>query len=387
MFGFLREKLKRTIKNISGKVKKEDFEEESLEKLRQKKEIEKVEVEEKENLKREEGKKEEKKNKEIEKKELKKEIKEKKEQFEERAEEKPKERKGFFKKIKERITTTKISEKKFEDIFYELEIVLLENNIAFEVVEKIKRDLKEKIVNKPLKKDSFENIILDSLKESINSLFKDSFNLIEKIRESKKRPFVICFFGVNGSGKTTTIAKIANKLKKEGFSCVLAAADTFRAASIEQLQYHANKLGIKLIKHDYNADPAAVAFDAIKHAEAKGIDVVLIDTAGRMHSNENLIEEMKKIVRVNKPDLKIFVGEAITGNDCVEQAKRFNETVGIDAIILAKGDIDEKGGAFVSISYVTGKPIIYVGTGQGYEDIEEFDKEKVIKSLGLESKE
>jgi len=359
MFKFLKEKLKKTLQNISRKIEVEE-------------EIE----EKKETAEQEAEKKEEKSEKEVEEKKEKKEEKEKVE-----------ERKGLFKRIKEKVITRRISEKKFEDIFYDLELALLENNVAFEVVEKIKNDLKEKIVNKSLKKGSFENIILDSLKESINSLFKDSFNLIEKIRESKKKPFVICFFGVNGSGKTTTIAKIANLLKKEGFSCVLAAADTFRAASIEQLEYHANKLGIKLIKHDYNADPAAVAFDAIKHAEAKGIDVVLIDTAGRMHSNENLIEEMKKIVRVNKPDLKIFVGEAITGNDCVEQAKRFNETVGIDAIILAKADIDEKGGAFVSISYVTGKPIIYIGTGQGYEDIEEFDKEKVIKSLGLESKE
>ena len=205
--------------------------------------------------------------------------------------------------------------------------------------------------------------------------------MLEKIKQ--KKPFVICFVGINGSGKTTTIAKIAKLLLNKKFTVVLAAADTFRAAAIDQLQLHANKLGVKLIKHNYGSDPAAVAFDAVKHAQAKGVDVVLIDTAGRMHSNENLIDEMKKIVRVAKPDLKIFVGESITGNDCVEQAKQFNEAIGIDAIILAKADVDEKGGAAISVSYVTQKPIVYIGTGQDYEDLKEFDQKMVINSLGL----
>ena len=138
-----------------------------------------------------------------------------------------------------------------------------------------------------------------------------------------------------------------------------------------------------MIRHDYESDPAAVAFDAIEHAKAKGIDVVLIDTAGRLHSNDNLMNELKKLVRVNKPDLKIFVGESITGNDCVEQAKLFNEAVGIDAIILAKADVDEKGGAAVSISYITKKPIIYLGTGQKYADLAEFKPDIIIKNIGL----
>ena len=191
--------------------------------------------------------------------------------------------------------------------------------------------------------------------------------LLEEIK-NKKKSLYIAFFGINGSGKTTSIAKLANMLMSKNISCVMAASDTFRAASIEQLQVHADKIGIKLIKHDYGADPAAVAFDAIKHAMAKDIDVVLIDTAGRMHSNKNLIDEMKKIARVAKPDIKIFVGESITGNDCVEQAKTFNEAVGIDGIILAKADIDEKGGAAISVSYVTKKPII-PWNGQEYKDL------------------
>jgi len=300
---------------------------------------------------------------------------------EEVTEEEPK-KKGFFNAIKEKIITKKINESQFEDIFWNLELVLMENNVAVEVISKIKEDLKNDIVEKSIIRNKIEKTIEDSLKNSIRDLFKkEKFDFLTKIRE--KKPFVICFFGINGSGKTTSIAKIAKLIKNNKLSCVLAASDTFRAASIEQLQMHANKLGIKMIKHDYGSDPAAVAYDAIEHAKSKNIDVVLIDTAGRMHSNVNLSDEMKKIVRVSKPDLKIFVGEAITGNDCIEQAKTFNEAIGIDAIILAKADIDEKGGAAVSVSYVTGKPIIYLGTGQEYDDLQKFDSDVILSNLGL----
>ena len=202
-------------------------------------------------------------------------------------------------------------------------------------------------------------------------------------QNKNEKPYVIVFFGINGSGKTTTIAKIAHLLQKNSLSVVLAASDTFRAASIEQLQEHADKLNIKLIKHNYGSDPSAVAFDAIKHSKAHNIDVVLVDTAGRLHSNINLIDEMKKIVRVTKPDLKIFVGESITGNDCVEQCSSFNENIGIDAIILTKADVDEKGGTAISISYVTKKPILYLGMGQSYDSLEEFNPEKIVASIGL----
>ena len=207
---------------------------------------------------------------------------------------------------------------------------------------------------------------------------------MKKIKYEEK-PFVIAFFGINGSGKTTTIAKIADLLKKNKISCVLAASDTFRAASIEQLQIHADKLGIKLIKHDYGSDPAAVAFDAVKHAKAKKIDVVLIDTAGRLHNQANLMEELKKIVKVAKPNLKLFVGESIAGNDCIEQAQKFNEIIGIDGIILTKADVDEKGGAAISVSYITKKPIIYLGVGQEHSDLKEFEPNTIIESLGLDT--
>ncbi len=292
------------------------------------------------------------------------------------------EKKGVMEKIAGAITTTRISEEKFDSLFEEMEILLLENNVAVEVIDKIRADLKGAVVGKPIQRGKVEEEVKKSLKGSIESLFDvEKTDLVKRARG--KKPFIIMFSGINGSGKTTTIAKISRLLESNGMKCVIAASDTFRAAAIQQLQEHADRLGVKLVRQEYGADPAAVAFDAIKYAESKGVDVVLIDTAGRQHSNKNLIEEMKKIVRVAKPDMKIFVGEAITGNDCVEQAKTFNDAIGIDGIILAKADVDEKGGAAISVSYVTRKPIIYLGTGQNYEDLAPFNQSMIVESLGL----
>ncbi|MEK6846451.1 MAG: signal recognition particle-docking protein FtsY, partial [Nanoarchaeota archaeon] len=301
---------------------------------------------------------------------------------EEKKIEKLDEKEGVFEKLRQVVATKKLSENKFDDIFWEIEMALMENNVAVEVIDKIKADLKKNLVEVPIKKDDFDNAIINSLDESIREVL--SIKSIDLIEEAKrKKPLVICFLGINGSGKTTTVGKIAKMFQNNNMSVVMAAADTFRAAAIEQLEKHANNLGVKMIKHDYGSDAAAVAFDAIEHAKAKNKDVVLIDTAGRLHSNKDLLDELKKVIKVSKPDLKIFVGESITGNDCVEQAKEFNDSVGIDGIILAKADVDEKGGAALSVSYVTKKPILYFGTGQGYDDLEKFDMDKIMKSLGL----
>ncbi len=293
------------------------------------------------------------------------------------------EEKGFFAKVKEKITTKKIDSKQFDELFWDLELALLENNVAVEVIEKIKEDLKKKLVDVPLKKSEIQTKIIESLRKSIADLFETpSVDLVQQVKYNEK-PYVILFVGINGGGKTTTVAKIAYMMLKNGLKPIIAASDTFRAAAIQQLEEHGKKLGVKVVKHDYGADPSAVAFDAIKAAKAHKLDVVLIDTAGRMHSNQNLMDELKKIVRVTKPNMKIFVAESIAGNDATEQAKVFDKAIDIDGIILAKADIDEKGGAAVSVSYVTGKPILYLGCGQRYEDLELFDKEKVLQNIGL----
>lgn len=294
-----------------------------------------------------------------------------------------KKKKGFFSKIKEKIVRFKLDDEKFEELFWEFELGLMESNVAISVIEKIKEELKEKLTSENVSKKGIDVVIAETLRNAFEDILSvPSFDLIEKIKSGKK-PFIISMIGVNGSGKTTTLAKIINLLQKNNLSVVVAASDTFRAAAIDQIEEHTTKLGVKLIKHDYNADPAAVAFDAIKHAEAKKIDVVLIDTAGRLHSNTNLMDELKKVIRIAKPDLKIFVGESITGNDCVEQATEFNSLVGIDAMILSKADVDDNGGAAISVSYVTKKPILYLGTGQGYDDLIKFDKNLILEQLGF----
>ncbi len=294
--------------------------------------------------------------------------------------------KNFFKRIGEKISKVKISEKEFEVYSDDLKTLLLENNVALEVTEKIIETLREKIVNQEFLKKEVEWQIKDYLKNIIEDILIEPFDLIEKIRrknQNEKEPYVILFCGINGSGKTTTVAKVTEYLKKKDVSVVLAAADTFRAASIEQLEKHGERLGIKVVSHEYGSDPASVGFDAIKYAKKNSIECVLIDTAGRMHTAKNLLKEMEKIVRVCKPDAKIFVGESITGNDAIEQAKSFDSAIGIDGIVLAKADIDEKGGTALSVGYVTKKPILFLGTGQEYDNIEPFDKKKFIEKLGL----
>src|SRR3989344_2127537 len=301
---------------------------------------------------------------------------------EEIVEEPQEEKESFFDKVKTSLTTKKISAEKFGELFWELELVLLENNVSVEVIEKIKEDLKVELVDKPLPRDvskKIEETLRQTLTEILSS---EKIDLLELARE-KDKPLVIAFFGINGTGKTTSIAKLAHYFQKNKLSVVLAACDTFRAAAIQQLEEHADKLGVKIIKHDYGADAAAVAFDAIKYAEKNRIKVVLLDTAGRLHSNTNLMQELEKILRVAKPDLKIFVGESITGNDCIEQAKQFNDLIEMDGAILTKADVDEKGGAPLSISYVIGKPILFLGVGQKYSDFEAFDAKVIMKRLGF----
>ncbi len=278
-----------------------------------------------------------------------------------------------------------IDEKSVNNILEDLEIILLESDVAFEVVEEISSKLKENLVGRRRKiGEKLSDIVMNELKITILDILEKNLFDFDEFVESKlkeKKPLNIIFVGVNGTGKTTTIAKVAKRLMDFGYSVVFAAGDTFRAGAIEQLEEHGKRLGVKVVKHRQGGDPAAVIYDAIRHAESKGIDFVLADTAGRMHTKKNLIDQLAKIKRVTKPDLTIFVDESIAGNDAVERARMFNEAVGIDGTILTKIDADPKGGTAISISYVTEKPILFLGTGQKYEDLVKFDSNWLVERI------
>ncbi|MHA3964132.1 MAG: signal recognition particle-docking protein FtsY [Candidatus Thorarchaeota archaeon SMTZ1-45] len=275
-------------------------------------------------------------------------------------------------------TTRELNEKNLADAVWELQMVLIQNDVAVEVAEHICELTKKKVLGTRAGRLEnlsrlFKSAIYDSILEVLTP--EHPLDPIEFAREKREKgeTTTILFVGVNGTGKTTTLAKLANIFKKKGFSVVIAAGDTYRAGSIEQLEKHAERLGVRVIRQDYGADAAAIAYDAVAHAKARHIDIVLIDSAGRMQSNKNLLEEMKKIVRVAEPDLKIFVGDALAGNDALSQAKEFHNAIGIDGAILAKVDADPSGGAALSIAFVTGRPVVYVGVGQYYDDLKRFD--------------
>lgn len=291
------------------------------------------------------------------------------------------EKSGFFSFVRHKT----ISERDIDDILFELELSLLEGDVALEVAEEIINTVKEDLVGRKIKRRSdVSEFTREALKKAISNILDvDRHNLEELIASKQKEgePLKIMFVGINGTGKTTTIAKIATYFMESGYRPVMAASDTFRAGAIEQLTHHADKIGVKIIKHKKGADPAAVAFDAVEHARAQGKELVLIDTAGRMQTNTNLMDEMKKIQRVIKPDLILFVGDALTGNDAVEQARKFDETVGVDGIVLTKADADAKGGAALSIGHVINKPILFLGIGQSYSDIMEFNPEWMVEQV------
>lgn len=276
----------------------------------------------------------------------------------------------------------RIKEDPLDEILDELEIILLEADVAYPVVEEIKKGVRENLVGRKYDRSyTLEQVVEMSVKDAVRDVLKiNEFDFDGWLAE-RDRPTVIMFVGINGTGKTTAIAKIAKRVQDQNMTVVMAACDTFRAGAIEQLTIHADKLGCKIVKQGHDADPSAVAFDAIEHAKSKRKDVVLIDTAGRMQTNNNLIEEMKKIVRVAKPDLKVFVGDSLAGNDAIEQAKVFDAAVGIDAVILTKIDTDAKGGAALSIAHTIGKPIAFVCNGQEYGDIIKFNTEWMIDRM------
>ncbi len=277
-----------------------------------------------------------------------------------------------------------LTEKKLDSAIKNLMLLLISNDVAVDTADAICKGITRAFKGEQIGRlSSVKKKLFETLEDIIAEILTPDkeIDLIKEIRKKNPGPYVIVFLGVNGTGKTTTMAKIAHYLKKHDISSVVAAADTFRAGAIEQLSYHMDNVGIRVIKHEYKSDPASVAYDAIEHAKAKSLDVVLIDTAGRQVSDKNLMIEMQKIVRISQPDLIVFVGDALAGNDALYQAKEFKKHVKIDAIILTKLDADAKGGSALSISNETKKPIIFVGVGQGYDDIEKFDRELFVSNI------
>ena len=291
-----------------------------------------------------------------------------------------------FKRSIKRITHRELRPADVEDIIWDLQVSLLESDVAVPVADKIIERTKEQLSGRKLGLTEDPKKLVDEvLRQAIREVLitDKKVNLLELIDAKRARgePAVLVFVGINGHGKTTTIAKLAKWLTDRSYRVVLAAADTFRAAGIEQLEIHAQRLGLGLIKQRRGADAAAVAYDAVDHAKARGLDVVLVDTAGRMQTDVDLMDEMRKVVRVVKSDLTIFVGDALTGNDAIEQASTFDKAVDVGGSILCKMDADSRGGAALSITYVTGKPILFLGTGQTYDDLVEFDPEIILNAL------
>jgi fused signal recognition particle receptor len=285
-----------------------------------------------------------------------------------------------------KITTTELKPENIRPTLAEFKLNLIENDVAVPVAERICEEMEKRLNGVQVKRlEDKKKIVEENLRQVLLEvmLTNSKIDLFKAIEEKrlKKEPFIMVFVGINGTGKTTTIAKIARLIMDRGYTAVLACSDTYRTGSIEQLETHAKRIGVRMIKHKYGADPAAVAYDAINHAKAHGINVVLIDTAGRMQTNRNLMNELAKIKRVVNPDLTILTIDSLTGNDAVVQAEEFNKSVGIDATILTKVDADIKGGSALSVTYITKKPIIFVGTGQKYKDLEEFKPEKFVEVI------
>lgn len=285
-----------------------------------------------------------------------------------------------LKGLVDKVSTTQVQAVQIRSIMQDFKLNLIENDVAVSVAEHISAEMEKRLEGVQVKrlgdrrqivKEDLHSVLLEILTTEKGI---DVIELAEEKREMKE-PLVIVFVGINGTGKTTSICKVARFLMKHGYSVVLACADTYRAGSIEQLEEHAKRLGLRMITHKYGADPAAVAYDAVSHAKAHGINTVLIDTAGRIQTDRNLMNELAKIKRVINPDLTILTVDSLTGNDAVTQAEEFHKSVGIDGAILTKVDADIKGGSALSITYVTRKPILFIGTGQRYDDLQEFKPE------------
>ncbi|MFC4549580.1 MULTISPECIES: signal recognition particle-docking protein FtsY [Halorussus] len=275
-----------------------------------------------------------------------------------------------------------IEEQDLEDPLWELEMALLESDVEMNVAKEILENIREDLIGATRSFSSETgDVVQEALADSLLQVISvGQFDFDERIRQADK-PVTIIFTGVNGVGKTTSIAKLSRYFEEQGLSTVMANGDTYRAGANEQIQEHADNLGTKLITHEQGGDPAAVIYDAVEYAKSHDVDVVLGDTAGRLHTNEGLMDQLEKIGRVVDPDMTLFVDEAVAGQDAVQRAKQFNEAAEIDGAVLTKADADSQGGAAISIAHVTGKPILFLGVGQGYDDIQQFDPEALVDDL------
>ncbi|GGL46094.1 signal recognition particle-docking protein FtsY [Halocalculus aciditolerans] len=275
-----------------------------------------------------------------------------------------------------------IDEEDLEDPLWELEMALLESDVEMGVAQEILDQIKADLVGEEKKfTTSTDEVVREALKDALLSVISvDGVDFDDAIEQSEK-PVVVIFTGVNGVGKTTSIAKLTKYLRDNGHSSVLANGDTYRAGANQQIEEHAANLDVDIITHEQGGDPTAVIYDAVEYAEANDIDVVLGDTAGRLHTSDDLMQQLEKIGRVVDPDLTVFVDEAVAGQDAVNRAREFNDAVPVDGSILTKADADSQGGAAISIAHVTGKPIFFLGTGQGYDDLVKFDPEALVEDL------
>jgi len=294
--------------------------------------------------------------------------------------------KSGFKGLVSKVTTTELKAESLEPILSDFKMSLVENDVAFPVADKICDDLEKRLIGVQVKRlEDRKKVVDENLRQVLLDVMLTNKRIdlcaLAEEKRKKTQPFILMFVGINGTGKTTTIAKVAQFFRENNYSVVLAAADTYRAGSIEQLEEHGRRLGMRVIKSLYGGDPAAVAYDAVSHAKAHGINIVLIDTAGRMQTNQNLMNELTKVKRVVKPDLTVFTVDSLIGNDAVMQAEEFNKAVGIDATILTKVDADVKGGSALSVTFVTQKPILFIGVGQTYKDLELFNPEKFVNMI------
>jgi fused signal recognition particle receptor len=277
---------------------------------------------------------------------------------------------------------TLITEDELEEPLEALEFALLQGDVEMGVASEITNRLREQLVGQERAQvKSGAVIIEEAIGEALREVISvGQFDFEQRVAEADK-PVTLVFTGVNGVGKTTTIAKLAHRFEQQGYSVVMANGDTYRAGANEQLQEHADRLDTKLITHQQGGDPAAVLYDAVEYANANEVDIVLGDTAGRLHTAKDLMAQLEKIDRVVSPDMTVFVDEAVAGQDATHRAEQFNAAAEIDGVVLTKADADSQGGAAVSIAHVTGKPILFLGVGQDYDDLERFYPDVIISSL------